>query len=182
MVLAVEQIEYVSVERVIPMRRVWAMPSPATFTIPPISNLLDRWLHDCAVIVDPFCGDSTRGTVRNDLRSGFEARLFLAGLNCDADAVLFDPPYSPRQIAESYKSVGLAVGQQETQSARLYKDVKDALDRILRPGGIAICCGWNSAGFGVRRGYELQEILLVAHGGAHNDTIVTVERKQRGFR
>lgn len=159
------------------MRREWAMPSSATFSVRPISSLLDRWLQDCAVVIDPFCGDSTRGTVRNDLRCGYEARFFLASLDCQADAVLFDPPYSPRQISESYKSVGLAVGQQETQSARLYKDVKDALDGLLRPGGIAICCGWNSAGFGIERGYRLEEILLVAHGGAHNDTIVTVERK-----
>lgn len=55
--------------------------------------------------------------------------------------------------------------------------VKDELDRILKPGGIAICCGWNSLGFGLKRKYEMLEILLVPHGGAHNDTIVTVERK-----
>jgi len=48
---------------------------------------------------------------------------------------------------------------------------------MLRPGGIAVCCGWNSLGFGLTRGYEMLEILLVTHGGAHNDTIVTVERK-----
>ena len=29
----------------------------------------------------------------------------------------------------------------------------------------------------LHRGYELLEVLLVPHGGAHNDTIVTVERK-----
>ena len=27
-------------------------------------------------------------------------------------------------------------------------------------------------------GFEIEEILLVPHGGWHNDTIVTVERKQ----
>lgn len=102
---------------------------------------------------------------------------WLASLNCQADAVLFDPPYSPRQISEAYKSVGLEVGMRETQNGRLYKTVKDEPHRLLRPGGIAICCGWNSAGFGKTRGYEFQEILLVAHGGAHNDTIVTVEQK-----
>jgi len=94
-----------------------------------------------------------------------------------ADAVLFDPPYSPRQIAECYRSVGLTPTTSDTQNARLYKAVKDGLDRMLRPGGIAICCGWNSGGFGITRGYELVEILLVPHGAAHNDTIVTVERK-----
>lgn len=159
------------------IHRAWAMPSPATFSIPPISELLDRWLAGCAVVIDPFAGDSLRGTIRNDLRNGLEATAFLDSLNrVQADAVLFDPPYSPRQISEAYKSVGLEVGMKETQNARLYKDVKDRLHRLLKPGGIAICCGWNSAGFGKVRGYEFREILLVAHGGAHNDTIVTVEQ------
>lgn len=158
--------------------RTWAMPSPATFSIPPISALLDKWLNGCVVVIDPFCGDSLRGTIRNDLRNGMEARLFLDSLNgVVADAVLFDPPYSPRQIAECYKRVGLKVGLEETQNARLYREVKDRLDARLRPDGIAICCGWNSAGFGIKRGYQIEEILLVAHGGAHNDTIVTIERK-----
>lgn len=159
--------------------REWAMPSPATFSIPPISALLDRWLAHAAVVVDPFCGDSVRGTVRNNLRNGGkEASVWLSTLSLTADAVLFDPPYSPRQISEVYKSVGLSVGMEGTQNGRLYKAVKDELDRLLRPGGIAICCGWNSCGFGITRGYTLLEILLVAHGGAHNDTIVTVERKE----
>ncbi len=169
----------------IAMARAWAMPSPHTFSIPPIAELLDRWLTDRTMIIDPFCGQSTRATLRNDLKNGSEATEWLRtlrpnhiGLNIWADAVLFDPPYSPRQISEVYRSVGLHVGTAETQNARLYKSAKDGLDALLGPGGIAICCGWNSAGFGKKRGYQMLEILLVAHGGAHNDTIVTVERKR----
>jgi hypothetical protein len=30
---------------------------------------------------------------------------------------------------------------------------------------------------GKNRGFEIQEILLVAHGGNHNDTICVVEKK-----
>ena len=30
---------------------------------------------------------------------------------------------------------------------------------------------------GTGRGYELVEVMLVAHGGAHNDTICIAERK-----
>jgi 23S rRNA G2445 N2-methylase RlmL len=94
-----------------------------------------------------------------------------------AGVVLFDPPYSPRQITECYQQVGRKATSEDTQNARLYKTVKDELDRILRPGGVAICCGWNSMGMGLKRGYEMLELLLVPHGAAHNDTIVTVERK-----
>ena len=36
---------------------------------------------------------------------------------------------------------------------------------------------WNSGGIGKKLGFEAQEILMVHHGGWHNDTIVTVEIK-----
>jgi hypothetical protein len=39
--------------------------------------------------------------------------------------------------------------------------------------------GWNSTGMGQKRGYEIIEILIVAHGSAHNDTICMAERKTR---
>jgi hypothetical protein len=168
------------------LSRVWAMPSPQTFSIPPIGELLDRWLAGRQVVVDPFANACTRGTVTNDLdpkqptQYHLEAVEFCAVIKaagCLADAVLFDPPYSPRQISESYKSVGLPVGMAETQNGRFYKAVRDGLDAILLPGAVAVSCGWNSGGFGTTRGYTLVEILLVAHGGAHNDTIVTVETK-----
>lgn len=42
---------------------------------------------------------------------------------------------------------------------------------------IEISFGWNSGGIGKQYDFEIIEIMLVAHGGAHNDTIVTVERK-----
>lgn len=32
-------------------------------------------------------------------------------------------------------------------------------------------------GIGIKYGFEIQEILLVPHGGWHNDTIVVVEKK-----
>lgn len=45
---------------------------------------------------------------------------------------------------------------------------------------MVITCAWNSGGIGAGLGFEQQEILLVAHGGWHNDTIVTVEKKIKG--
>ena len=66
---------------------------------------------------------------------------------------------------------------EETQNARLYKRVRDALDRVMLPGGVVLSFGWQSAGMGIGRGYKLIEILLVAHGGGHNDTICVAERK-----
>jgi len=95
-----------------------------------------------------------------------------------AELVLFDPPYSPRQITEVYQSIGRAVTTADTQSAVLYDRVRRAADRLLAPGGIALSFGWSSAGFGKRYGYTTVEIMLVAHGGAHNDTICVAQRKR----
>lgn len=166
--------------------REFAIPNSETFSLPAVSRLLDRWLPNTergAVIVDPFARNSKRANYTNDLNPATSAAFhilaeeFVDQHTFSADAVLFDPPYSPRQIAEVYQQIGRECGTEETQNARLYKRVKDGLDRMLKADGIAICCGWNSLGFGLKRGYEMLEILLVTHGGAHNDTIVTVERK-----
>ena len=163
--------------------RVFCMPSADTFTIDPIAELLARWLPT-GVIVDPFARNSMIGTVRNDLnpamseQSHLPAEEFLSGVtSLSADAVLFDPPYSPRQISECYQSVGLKCSMEDTQGARLNSACKVEIARICKNGGIVICCGWNSMGIGIGRGFVMQEILLVTHGGSHNDTIVTVETK-----
>jgi hypothetical protein len=167
--------------------RAWAMPSPNTFSIQPIKDLLGRYIRPSMVVVDAFARNSRlAGEYSNDLNPATDAEFHMDGVaflqmlaidSVRADVILIDPPYSPRQISECYKQVGREVGMAETQNARLYKDVKDAADFLVKEGGIVICCGWNSAGMGISRGYQLQEILLVAHGGAHNDTIVTVEKR-----
>ncbi len=160
--------------------REWAMPSRHTFTIPPIASFLSRHIRPGDVVVDPFCGQSTVATYRNDLGSGgMEATAYLDQLieqGVRADVVLLDPPYSPRQMSECYKSVGIEVGMEQTQNARLYKESKHRLCQIIKPGGMALTFGWNSAGFGIGMGFTVMEILLVAHGGAHNDTICVAER------
>lgn len=170
---------------VVAMSRSWAMPDARTFSVGPIGEFVARWTAGASVIVDPFARDSRAGTHRNDLNpetaaeyhmEAVEFCALLAAQGVAADAVLFDPPYSPRQMAEVYQAIGKR-GMETTQNARLYKAVRDGLDTLLRPGGIALSFGWNSAGFGVGRGYEVIEVLLVAHGGAHNDTICVAERK-----
>jgi hypothetical protein len=166
--------------------REWAMPNRYTFEIPPIKELLFRYLNPKMVVVDPFAANSAWGTWTNDLNpdttAGYhmEASDFLDEMlrkNVLADVVIFDPPYSPRQIKECYNSVGLNPTMEQTQSARVYREVKTRLNHLLKVGGYAICCGWNSVGMGFKAGYELIELLLVCHGPGHNDTIVTVERK-----
>ena len=64
-------------------------------------------------------------------------------------------------------------------STNFYNRTKNLLADKIKEGGLAICFGWNSVGFGKNRGFEMIEVLLVCHGGHHNDTIVTVERKTK---
>lgn len=166
------------------------MPNSETFSIAPIADLVQNCLKASRISVDPFARNCSWCTYTNDLDPAtsaqyhLDAEEFLCVLqqqNVHADLGLFDPPYSPRQIAECYKSIGLKVGNKDTQNARLYKRVRDALDALILPGGYVLSFGWNSNGMGLARNYELLALLLVAHGGAHNDTICLVERKVHSF-
>ena len=167
------------------INRVWAMPNHNTFLIKPINELIQKYI-DCGIWIDPFARNSPfneKCTETNDLNeeslttSHMEALDFLKKFdNGSIDGVLFDPPYSPRQISECYKQVGREVHMKDTQSS-FYGDRKKEIARIVKVGGTVICFGWNSGGIGKTLGFELLEILLVPHGGAHNDTIVTVEKK-----
>ena len=92
------------------------------------------------------------------------------------DGVLYDPPYSPRQVSECYKNFGIEVTQ-ETTRASFWGNHKKEISRIIKHGGKVITFGWNSGGIGAKYGFKIKRILLVAHGGWHNDTICTVEVK-----
>lgn len=166
------------------INRKWAMPNHNTFSIKPISQLISDNITE-GVWLDPFSRESpfAKVCITNDLNPNvvadyhLEALEFLQGFASGSiDGVLFDPPYSPRQISECYKSVGREVHMKDTQSS-FYGDRKNEVARVVRSGGIVIGFGWNSGGIGKTKGFELLEVLLVAHGGAHNDTICTVERK-----
>ena len=165
----------------IKINREWAMPNSNTFSIKPIRELIERYLS--GTIIDPFANQNKLATITNDLDPQYntdyhmDATEFLKMLdNNSADVVLWDPPYSPRQIMECYKKFNMTVNMQTTQASYWSKQ-KEQIARIVKPNGIVITCGWNSGGIGKKYGFKIIEILLVAHGGWHNDTIVTVERK-----
>ncbi len=165
--------------------RCFAMPNAATFSVKPIGDFVQRYLAGAKVSVDPFARNRDWATYTNDInpsttaRDHQDAEAFLQGLcgHVVADLVLFDPPYSPRQVSEHYKAAGLVVTAEDTQNGRLYRRVRNAIDRIVRPGGFVLSFGWQSVGMGINRGYDLIETMLVAHGGGHNDTICIAERK-----
>lgn len=167
--------------------RVFAMPNANTFSIKPIGEFVARYIAASpGKSIDPFARNNTHADWRNDLNPTTTAPFHLdaadfcraamaRGARCTL--ALFDPPYSPRQISECYKNIGREVTTADTQNAALYKRVRDSLDPLIAPGGIVLSFGWSTNGMGKGRGYEIVEILLVAHGGAHNDTICLAERK-----
>lgn len=163
--------------------REWAMPNKNTFTIKPIHQFVMRNIAGGKVIVDPFANDCKIGTITNDLNPKFDTDFHMDALDflrsietSSADIVLYDPPYSLRQVKESYESVGIEVTQEKTQSSWRARHL-DEIARILKAGGKCLCFGWNSNGVGKTRGFEMIEALIVAHGGSKNDTICTCEIK-----
>jgi hypothetical protein len=65
----------------------------------------------------------------------------------------------------------------QTTQASFWGNLKREIGRITKENSIVITCGWNSGGIGKKHGFAIEEILLVPHGGWHNDTIITVEKR-----
>lgn len=173
------------------IERVWSMPNDKTFTIKPIKELIKSELVE-GVIIDPFANEASirevitdkQQYITNDLNTDYDTDYHMDALDFlklfednSVDMVLYDPPYSPRQVSEVYKSLDKTVNMQTTQ-ASYWSNQKKEIARILKPNGKVITFGWNSGGIGKTKGFEIQKILLVAHGGWHNDTICTVEIKK----
>ncbi len=162
-----------------------AAPTAWTFTMAPVRELLERYVGPGRGWVDPFAGKHSPAQYTNDLDLStptlyhLDAEEFLDLIVEQGPfaGVLFDPPYSYRQISEHYKAAGRKVTPLDT-SANYYNRAMNAICDHVRPGGYAISFGWNSNGFGANRGFEPVEYLMIAHGGHHNDTLVVVERKR----
>lgn len=166
------------------INRKWNMPNKNTFDIKPIKELILKYSNGKNKIIDPFANKNKIANITNDLDNSFETDYNLDAYDFlklfddnSVDMVLYDPPYSPRQVSESYKKLNMSVNTQTTQASYWSKQKKE-ISRIVEKDGIVITCGWNSGGIGKSNGFEIIEILLVAHGGWHNDTIITVERKK----
>lgn len=140
-----------------------------------------RYVANGSGWIDPFAGENSPAEITNDLnptkptKYHLHAKEFVTQLTEQYKGVLFDPPYSLRQVKECYDSLGVKLFQDDSQ--RFPQNVKELIAPKIEPGGYAITFGWNSQGFGKNLGFEIIEILLVPHGRSHNDTIVTVEEK-----
>lgn len=162
--------------------RVWFKGTAWTFEIHPVKVLLEKYVGDGQGWVDPFAGDNSPAEITNDHNPNRKAQYHLEALDfCKQltgkyEGILFDPPYSFQQVKEHYNLLGKPITKENT-SMRFYSTVKDEMCTKIKDGGYAISFGWNTNGFGKARGFKIVEIMIVAHGGHRNDTIVTVEKK-----
>ncbi len=169
------------------INRIWAMPNKNTFEVTPIWDFVDKYLADSERSIDPFARNFQRATITNDMNPETlaqhheKADVFLQRfVGCKAfDLAIFDPPYSFYQAKEVYSKMGIEkFTMAEAQNMGRWTPEKDMIDQLLKPGGIVLTFGWHSNGMGKKRNYEIIEILLVAHGSAHHDTICMAERKR----
>jgi hypothetical protein len=162
-------------ESCVVLRRHWEMPNANTFLIPSVAELLREHVGDGSEWADPFANRNSPVQHTNDINPEMptghhlDAAEFLAGFDdCSLAGVLLDPPYSMRQIREKYENYG--------NVKQITPVIREAA-RVVRVGGYVISFGWNSNGIGKHQNFHTVSIDLIAHGGQHNDTIVTVEQK-----
>ena len=164
------------------IQRIWAMPNRWTFTIKPIKELLEEEIIG-KNWADPFAGKNSPASMTNDINRDMDTTVHLDALEFlksiksnSQDGVLFDPPYSITQAKQCYEGYGMDKLNTKPTSMKYWAECKNEISRIIKLGGKAICFGWTSMGVGKGRGFRMERILLVPHGGSKNDTIVTMEK------
>ena len=145
------------------MERVWAMPNKNTFEIKPIKALIEEELTD-GLWIDPFANRNKLATVTNDLNTEYDTDYHMDALDFmkmfednSVEGVLYDPPYSPRQVSECYNNVGYNVTW-DTTKASFWGNHKREISRLVKLGGKVITFGWNSGGIGNKYGFEIEDV------------------------
>jgi hypothetical protein len=144
--------------------------------LPSVVELLNRYIPEGAMVIDPYSGDGYERTTFSNSPSSepfqlpathhMGATAYMDQLRADyglgwADAVILNP-WGWHLVA--------------------YKPGKERLGKLLRVGGVAVTIGYSSCGFREVdwMGYRLEEVLVVCRGvNWVNDCIVVVERKER---
>lgn len=111
------------------------MPNSNTFQIKPINEIIKK--YSFGKIIDPFANSNKLATITNDIDEQYDTNYHLDATdflkifpNESVDTVLYDPPYSPRQVAECYKRLGRAVNMATTQASYWSKQ-KAEIARIV---------------------------------------------------
>ena len=145
-----------------------------TFKAPKIKKWVETRVS--GYVLNLFAGETRLdiNEFRNDIRENMVADTHMDALdfceNYDGkpfNTVLLDPPYAFRKSMEMY----------EGAMCSPFNRLKDAIIPILSENGKVITFGYHSISMGAKRGFEVEELCIMSHGGAIHDTIATVEKQ-----
>lgn len=112
--------------------------------------------------------------VRNDIDEDQKADLHVDVREIDAhfsnesfDSVILDPPFDPGRAAKLY----------EGWHGQEYSNARDAVARLVRPGGTVVELGWNSWSLGDKNGWEKTEHHLFRQSSFKGDVHLTIDKK-----
>lgn len=167
------------------------------FDNPHIRSIIDRVMYklNCELqgevsICDPFAREcftnQLENCVTNDMNPAFdtdynlefqEFAKVMSGCQQEFDLILFDPPYSLRQLKEHYDGIGSKMAHWQSQN--MWREGKDLLARQVRVGGYVISLGWTTSGFGKKRGFKKVAIHIFEQAAREDRyaLLVTVEQK-----
>lgn len=111
------------------------MPNSNTFEIRPIKELIDKYTY--GLVIDPFANKNKLANITNDLDEQYDTDYHMDALDFlkkfddnSVDCVLYDPPYSVRQVSEVYRKLGHSVNMETTQASYWSKQKKE-IGRIV---------------------------------------------------
>jgi len=129
------------------------------------THSLERVIKIC----DPFAREGFVGKLQNcisnDLNTQFdtdynlEFKDFARVMHMKQmafDLVVFDPPYSLRQLKDHYDGIGKDLKLWQTHN--MWGVGKNLLSHHMPVGSIVISLGWTTAGFGRKRGFQKKAV------------------------
>ena len=167
-----------------------------------IRKILDREIEHMmyetkgkGTAIDPFARESFTleniNFITNDLNPDFQtdynlefndfAETIAFRVNHDKldrpSLVFFDPPYSLTQLKKQYDGIGKDLELWQTHN--MWGKGKDALASIMQVGSRVVSLGWNTQGFGEKRGFAKRGVHVfeqISREGQYN-IFVTIEEK-----
>lgn len=144
-----------------------------TFKAPKIKQWVENQCE--GFVLNLFAGETVLNVRehRNDIRENMNAHTHIDALqfcrdtDLVFDTIILDPPYAFRKSMEMY----------EGAITSPFNKLKNTLISCLSCNGKVITFGYHSVSMGAKRGFEVEEICVMSHGGAIHDTIATVERR-----
>lgn len=148
-----------------------------TFSTKMVRNVVLDAVH--GQVLNACAGDTQlekRGCefVRNDINEDINADYHVDVRSIDEefrrgefDSAILDPPFDPGRADKLY----------EGWHAKEYSTARDAIGRVVRPGGTVVELGWNSWGLGGKEGWERVEHHLYRQASFKGDVHLTVDKK-----